>query len=84
MIVASVYCKRGVWYLRYKDTHGRVIARASAANDRREARRLAEGLESLGERLSLASEVAPEEARVRDVAELPAWWPALVWKQRPS
>ena len=60
--------------MRYRDTRGRWIARASAASTRREARRLARDLELLGKRVRLAVEAAPGKAQARTVADILAWW----------
>ena len=50
LIVASVYAKRGTWYLSYRDPSGRWLTKASKAKTKTEARRLADDLERRNER----------------------------------
>ena len=71
--MASVYQKRGRWYVGYKDHLGvRQLVRIHAAT-RGEARRLALELEHKAERQRLGLEAAPVECRLT-VKELCEWW----------
>jgi hypothetical protein len=45
LAVASVYLKRGTWYLSFRDASGRWRVKASIAKTKTEARRLAEEIE---------------------------------------
>jgi hypothetical protein len=51
--MASVYPKRGIWYLRFKDGLGRWQCKASVAHTKTEAMRLALELERRSERQRL-------------------------------
>jgi len=72
--MASVYRKRGTWYLRVKDSTGRWVARASEAKTKAEARRLAEDLERKAERVRLGLELPPPVDGGGTLAELMTWW----------
>jgi hypothetical protein len=48
--MASVYQKRGVWYLKHKDAAGRWTGTATRAQTKTEAKRLALDLERKAER----------------------------------
>jgi integrase len=82
--MASAYDKRGVWYLRYKNEHGRWVGRPSAAKTKTEARRMAEDLERKAERIRLGLELPVVIAGDRTVADILTFWLEEVWKGRPS
>src|SRR5215471_16900957 len=82
--MASVYEKRGTWYLRYKDERGRWTAQASGAATKRAARRLAEDLEREAERVRLGVEPALVASGDRTVAQVVDWWLETIWAGRPS
>lgn len=54
--MAYVYCKRGTWYLGFKDENGAAKQVASKARTKTEARRLAEEQERFAERVRLGLE----------------------------
>jgi hypothetical protein len=72
--MASVYRKRGTWYLRVKDSTGRWQSRASDARTKVEARRLAEDVERRAERIRLGLEAAPAGCTHRDNVPLNEAW----------
>jgi hypothetical protein len=72
--MASVYLKRGTWYLRVKNTAGAWVGVRSAAKTKTEARRLAEELERKAERVRMGLEVAPATNGGGTVADLLRWW----------
>jgi len=72
--MASVYRRNEVWYVRYKDGHGKWRSQASTATSKTEARRLAGELERRAERQRLGLEPFPVEDGGGTVAELLAWW----------
>ncbi|HXJ21754.1 MAG TPA: hypothetical protein VMT03_16135, partial [Polyangia bacterium] len=82
--MASVYEKCGRWYLRYKDERGRWTARASSAQSKTEARRLAEDFERKAERIRLGLEPAMVATGDRTVGDIVSWWLENVWIGRPS
>jgi len=82
--MASVYEKRGTWYLRYKNERGRWTAIASSALTKTEARRLAEDFERKAERIRLGLEPAMVPTGDRTVGDLVSWWLENVWVGRPS
>src|SRR5688572_24995251 len=80
--MASAYSKRGTWYLRYKDRHGRWVAQASTARTKTEAKRDAYDLERREERYRLGLEVAPSEAPT--LREALVWWLETFCRGKPS
>ena len=72
--MASVYVKRGRWYLRYRDQHGRWRDRASTARTKTEAKRLVGELETRFERARLGLETLPPEDGGGTLGELLTWW----------
>ena len=82
--MASVYEKRGTWYLRYKDERGRWTARASSAPTKTEARRLAEDFERKAERVRFGLEPPMVVTGDRTVGDIVSWWLETVWVGRPS
>jgi hypothetical protein len=72
--VASVYQKRGTWYLRVRDAHGRWLCKASTAQTKTEARKLAVDLERRSERQWLGLEQPDLAAGGGTVDELMEWW----------
>jgi hypothetical protein len=72
--VASVYQKRGTWYLRVRDAHGRWLCRASTAATKTEARKLAADMERRSERQRLGLEQPDLLAGGGTVDELMEWW----------
>jgi integrase len=80
--MASVFQKRGRWYLRFKDRDGHWTKQASAARNRTEAKRLAGEAERLEERYRLGMEsprpVAPP------LREALGWWLETYVKGKPS
>ena len=71
--MASVYSKRGVWYLRYKDATGRWNATASTAATKAHAKRLAFELERKAERQRLGLEPLPTDF-TETLSHLCEWW----------
>lgn len=82
--MASVYEKRGTWYLRFKNERGRWTAQASSARTKTEARRLAEDFERKAERIRLGLEPAMVATGDRTVGDIVGWWLETVWIGRPS
>jgi integrase len=72
--VASVYLKRGTWYLRVRDAGGRWIAKASAARTKTEAKRLAVEMELRHERQRAGLEPPDLEEGGGTVQDLVEWW----------
>src|SRR4051794_38779353 len=70
--MGSVYSKRGVWYLRFKDRKGRWAAKASGAQTKTEAKRDVRDLERMEERIRLGLDPAP-------LPEAPLLREALTW-----
>lgn len=71
--MASVYLKRGTWYLRYKDPTGRWRGKATTAATKTEAKRLALELERKSERQRLGLEPLPTDCTMT-LAQLCEWW----------
>ena len=82
--MASVYEKRGTWYLRYKNERGRWRAISSSARTKTEARRLAEDFERKAERIRLGLEPAMVPTGDRTVGDVVSWWLENIWIGRPS
>ncbi len=82
--MASVYEKRGTWYIRYKNERGRWTAQASSAVTKTEARRLADDFERKAERIRLGLEPALVVTGDRTVGDIVSWWLENVWIGRPS
>jgi integrase len=72
--MGSVYMKRGRWYLRHRDQHGRWRDRASTARTKTEAKRLVGELETRFERARLGLETLPPEDGGGTLGELLTWW----------
>jgi integrase len=72
--MASVYLKRGTWYLQVVDGSGRRRCIASTASTKTEAKRLASDLERRYERQRLGLEVADLPDGGGTVDELMEWW----------
>src|SRR5688572_26761077 len=82
--MASVYLKRGRWYLRVKDGSGVWRCVRSDATRKTEAERLAHELELRHERQRLGLEPLPDPNGGGTVAELMEWWLATYVGKRPS
>src|SRR3954471_19016232 len=82
--MASVYEKRGTWYLRYKDERGHWMSEASSVRTKGEARRLANDLEQKAERVRKGLEPALVAAGDQTVGEIVTWWLETIWIGRPS
>lgn len=72
--MASVYLKRGTWYLRVRDANGRWLSKASGAKTKTEARRLADGLERRAERQAHGLEPRDVPDGGGTVDALMEWW----------
>jgi integrase len=72
--VASVYLKRGTWYLSFRDATGRWRTKASKAKTKTEARRLAEDLERRNERQAQGLELPELPDGGGTIDELMEWW----------
>jgi integrase len=72
--VASVYLKRGTWYLQVVDAGGRRRLLASTATTKTAAKRLAIELEARSERQRLGLEPLEIEGGGGTVDELMEWW----------
>ena len=72
--MASVYPKRGKWYLHFRDHTGHWRDRASTAKSKTEARRLADDLERRCERQRLGLEPVPDADGGGTFADLLKWW----------
>jgi integrase len=82
--VASVYEKRGIWYLRIRDHTGKWVGNASKARTKTEAKRLAEDLERRAERQRLGLEPLPETDGGGTLTELLRWWLETYSAKSPS
>ena len=71
--MASVYQKRGTWYLRFKDASGRWRGVASKAHTKTEAKRLAYELERKAERQRHGLDPLPSDSNMT-LGELCTWW----------
>lgn len=73
--MAFVYQKKknGSWFIRFKDVHGRRRTKATKAQTKSEARRLARELEAKIDRQRLKLEPIPEGSN-QTLAELCEWW----------
>ena len=72
--MASVYLKRGTWYLRVRDPHGRWICQASAATNKTTAKKLALDIEQRNERQRKGAEPMDLPDGGGTVDELMEWW----------
>src|SRR5262245_12778842 len=72
--MASAFWKNKRWYLLYKDSSGRWQRRASKAQGKKEAERLADDLERRHERARLGVEPLPQPDAGETVSELLDWW----------
>jgi integrase len=72
--VASVYLKRGTWYLSFRDANGRWRVKASIAKTKTEARRLAEEMERTFDRQARGLEPIELADGGGTVDELMEWW----------
>ncbi len=72
--MASVFEKRGRWYLRVKNERGVWVKVATSATTKTEAKRLAHDLERRYERQRLGLEVPPPPGGGETVGELLQWW----------
>ena len=72
--MASVYQKRGTWYLQVIDAAGRRRCVASKATTKKDANGLAVEMEAKFERQRLGQEPADLEDGGGTVDELMAWW----------
>src|SRR3990172_7920423 len=71
--MATVYEKRGVWYIGTKDCTGRRKCQATKARSKTEARCLARDLEAKADRQQKGLEAAPGD-NTMTLAELVNWW----------
>ncbi len=71
--MASVFKRKGRWYLRFKDFAGRWTQQVSSALTKTQARRLADELERKAERERLRLEPTPIDSGL-SLAELCEWW----------
>lgn len=72
--MASVFSRKGVWYLRVKDASGRWVKVRSSAKTKTEAKRLADELERKYERQRLGLEALTPRDGGGTLAELLNWW----------
>jgi integrase len=72
--MASVYMKRGRWYLRVRDQLGRWRDKVCTARSKTEAKRLVAELETKYERVRLGLETLPPEDGGGTLGDLLAWW----------
>ncbi len=82
--MASVYRKRGRWYVRFKDAAGRWRAQASRARTRSEAWRLAAELDRKVERERLGLDPPPPTDGGGRLADLLTWWLDTYSRGSPS
>src|SRR5439155_18617840 len=71
--MASVFQKKGAWYVRFKDWTGRFKKQVTRAVTKAEAQRLADDLERRAERQRLGMEELPSESKAT-LTELCEWW----------
>jgi integrase len=81
--MASVYQRGSTWYLRYKDARGRWIDRASKAETKKEAKRIAGDLERRAERQRLGLEPMPADENLT-LGDLIKWWLETYFKDNAS
>src|SRR4051812_5161153 len=72
--MASVYEKRGTWYLQYKNAQGRWVKKASGARTKAEAKKLAGELERKSERQGLGLEPMSLNPEGLTLGSLMQWW----------
>ena len=72
--MASVYMKRGRWYLRVRDQRGRWRDKVCTARSKTEAKRLVAELETKYERARLGLETLPPEDGGGTLGDLLTWW----------
>jgi integrase len=72
--VASVYLKRGTWYLSFRDANGRWRVKASIAKTKTEARRLADEIERTFDRQARGLEPAELPDGGGTIDGLMEWW----------
>jgi len=71
--MASVFRKKGTWYVRFKDWTGAFKKQVTRALTKTEAQRLADDLERRAERQRLGMEELPSESKTK-LTELCEWW----------
>jgi integrase len=71
--MATVYQKRGAWYVGFRGATGRRICRATKAESKTEAKRIAAELERQAERQRFGLEALPTD-NSRTLADLCRWW----------
>ena len=72
--MASVYLKRGRWYLRIRDQHGRRRDKGSTARAKKDAKRLAGEIDTKFERACPGLEPLPPEDGGGTLCEFMSWW----------
>jgi len=82
--MASVYAKRGKWYVEYRDDAGRRRNRPTKARTKTEAKRLAAELDLRCERQRLGLEPTPAADGGGTLRELLVWWLETYSKTSPS
>jgi len=71
--MASVFFKKGAWYVFFKDWTGKYKRHVTRAATKAEAQRMADDLERRAERQRLGLEELPSESKTT-LAELCEWW----------
>src|SRR4051794_23557679 len=82
--MASVYEHRGKWYLRFRDHRGKWRSKATSAESKTEARRMAQELGIRHERQRFGLEARPPEDGGGTLAELMKWWLETYSSKTPS
>jgi integrase len=82
--MASVYEHRGKWYLRFRDHRGKWRSKATSAQSKTEARRMAQELGMRHERQRFGLETPPPEDGGGTLAELMKWWLKAYSAKTPS
>jgi len=72
--MASVFSRKGVWVIKWRDARGRWRQKRTACPTKAEARRLADDLERKAERQILGLEALPSDGPDLTFAELLDWW----------
>ena len=72
--MASVFSKRGCYYVRWKNAAGRWTRTVTACTTKRDAQRLGDDLEQKAERQAKGLEALPTDQPAMTFAELFEWW----------
>jgi hypothetical protein len=82
--MASVYKHRERWYLRYRDHRGKWRSKATSAQSKTEAKRMAQELGMHHERQRIGLEAHAAEDGGGTLAELMKWWLKVYSSKQPS